>query len=321
MLTKDYALANSHIGLSSIPTMAPKQNVNLGEVLAKGFENWDAAKTKEAEKKKTQDLIDALTEAHPEDAAQIASDPQAYAKMLQDNANAERDQQWKMDVLDKQFQNSLALQDRQHANAVGLAKLAAQLKGNDTTAQKNIAYLQSLGYSPEEAAQLYYSGQNPSLNVGMLGKKGQDTYDAQIAEDIVKKERLERSMPSFEQMAGELVDLADVATYTPAGQAKDAVRRFFNLPATEGAKAREKYKQTVANELLPKLKEVYGGQLSDSERENLLATLGDLNKSPEEKKEAVKSFLEAKYRQLDSYNRPVSTGAQTPNYKDKYGLE
>lgn len=207
MLTKDYALANSHIGLSAIPTMAPKQNVNLGEVLAKGFENWGVAKDKEAEKKRTQDLIDALTEAHPEDAAQIASDPQAYAKMLQDNATAEREQQWKMDVLDKQFQNSIALQDRQHANAVGLARLGDSLRNqaaNEEISKRRDALtklyedgkITEEGYQKglammdlgEKLSGIVYGGGNGGENPYGLSEDAMKEYQKETAKNIVKAE-------------------------------------------------------------------------------------------------------------------------------------
>jgi hypothetical protein len=51
-----------------------------------------------------------------------------YAKMLEERAKAERDQQFKMDMLNRQFSNSMALADRQHANSVGLAKMRDELQ-------------------------------------------------------------------------------------------------------------------------------------------------------------------------------------------------
>ncbi|MBQ7660163.1 MAG: hypothetical protein IJS26_05475 [Alphaproteobacteria bacterium] len=187
----------SNIGLGAVQ----KANVvggdtsNWAQDLTTTFKGWKDAKTRQA-------YIDQLTNEHPEDAAKINADPVAYAKMLEDRANAERDQQYKMDILGKQFENALALEGVKNQNAVSLAKLAAELKGNQTTGMQNIEYLKSLGYSPEEAAALYYGGQNPNLNVGMLGKKGQEEYDKKIGENLadeaISKKQMQTLQPKVE---------------------------------------------------------------------------------------------------------------------------
>ena len=149
--------------------------------------------------------------------------------------------------------------------------------------------------------------------------RGDISYQSQLGKDKAtlqkENEDLERNLPAFEDMTNELIGLADKATNTQAGQARDWFLRQTGKPMSEGGIAREKYKQVVANELIPKLKQMFGGQLSDAERESLLATLGDLNLAPEEKKAAVSAFIESKRRQV-KYNQPQQT-----NYKSKYGLE
>lgn len=151
--------------------------------------------------------------------------------------------------------------------------------------------------------------------------RGDIAYEAQAGKDRATLEKentaLEHNLPAFEDMTNELVDLADKATYTQAGQARDWFLRQTGQPMSEGGIAREKYKQVVANELIPKLKQMFGGQLSDSERESLLATLGDVNLAPAEKKAAISAFIESKRRQV-KYNQPQIN--QT-DYKSKYGLE
>ena len=168
-------------------------------------------------------------------------------------------------------------------------------------------------------ARLNYMSNNPenaydiSYQKG-LGKaqadietRGDISYQSQLGKDKAtlqkENEDLERNLPAFEDMTNELIGLADKATYTKAGQARDWLLRQTGQPMSEGGIAREKYKQVVANELIPKLKQMFGGQLSDSERESLLATLGDVNLAPEEKKSAINAFIEAKRRQV-KYNQP-----------------
>lgn len=312
MLNRDFTNSTLNVIRSTMPKIEAPIQPDWAGIIRQAGKDYNEGEL-------TRKMID----EHPEDEALIRQKGgSAYADMLKADAERAEDRQWALDdrqaqrdfqreMLDAQTQRAFALENMRNQNARSLAEFKAGL-GGYTTAQKNIGYLQTLGYSPEEAAALYYSGNNPTLDMAMLGKKGQETLDKERGTDLAKKERLERNMSSIKQMTDELIDLADKATYTPAGQARDAFNRFFDRPATEGAKAREKYKQVVANELLPKLRETYGGQLSDAERESLLATLGDVNKSGAEKKQAVKAFWEAKQRQLQSYNQPSLADFQTP---------
>jgi hypothetical protein len=114
----------AQIGAMTRPQFRNMPTLDLGGAV----DNFTKARDKSLEAARRQAYVDELTAQHPEAAAQIAANPDAYAKMINDNAAAERDQQFKMDMLDKQFNNSIALQDRQHANAVGLAKLRMDLE-------------------------------------------------------------------------------------------------------------------------------------------------------------------------------------------------
>ena len=171
---------------------------------------------------------------------------------------------------------------------------------------------------PDIAYSNAYAGRIGTLQAD-LGLGGQVEAEKTIAREDAKNkaelgqkaENMKRNMPSFYEMADELISLADKATYTQAGQLRDSLLRQTGRPMSEGGIAREKYDEIVKNELLPKLRETFGGQLSDSEREALLGTLGNVNLSPEEKKQAVRAFIEAKERQLRSY------GYETPKQEKK----
>jgi len=114
----------AQIGAMTRPQFRNMPTLDLGGAV----DNFMNARDKSLEAARRQAYVDELTAQHPEDAAKIAANPEAYMKMLNDNAAAERDQQYKMDMLDKQFNNSIVLQDREHANAVGLAKLRMDLE-------------------------------------------------------------------------------------------------------------------------------------------------------------------------------------------------
>ena len=182
------------------------------------------------------------------------------------------------------------------------------------------ARLNYMSNNPDNAYDISYQKKLGSAQAD-IETRGDIAYQGQLGKDKATLEKentaLERNLPSFEDMTNELIDLADKATYTKAGQARDWILRQTGQPMSEGGIAREKYRQVVANELIPKLKQMFGGQLSDAERESLLATLGDVNLAPEEKKSAISAFIEAKRRQV-KYNQPQTIQA---DYKSKYGLE
>lgn len=182
------------------------------------------------------------------------------------------------------------------------------------------ARLNYMSNNPDNAYDISYQRKRGSAQAD-IETRGDIAYQGQLGKDRATLEKentaLERNLPAFEDMTNELIGLADKATYTKAGQARDWLLRQTGQPMSEGGIAREKYRQVVANELIPKLKQMFGGQLSDAERESLLATLGDVNLAPEEKKSAINAFIEAKRRQV-KYNQPQTSQA---DYKSKYGLE
>jgi hypothetical protein len=302
--------AIARVGALTRPQFRNMPTLDLGGAV----DNFMNARDKSLEAARRQAYVDELTAAHPEAAAQIAANPDAYAKMINDNAAAERDQQFKMDMLDKQFNNSIALQDRQHANAVGLAKLAAQLKGNGTTGMQNIEYLQGLGYSPEEAAQLYYGGNNPTLNMAAFGKKGSEALDKKLgenyAEDLNTYNNLVANLPTLQTMVDELDTLADKGTHTTLGRIADTVLKEGFDKTSSGALASAAYQAKVNQNLLPLLRQTLGAAFTEKDREELIKTLGDPYATPAIKKDTLKSFItnkqreiESKKRKLDSYNQ------------------
>lgn len=175
---------------------------------------------------------------------------------------------------------------------------------NTTNERKNAEYLMSQGRTPEEAINIAFKiNQNPSQSLTPAEKTLQVERAKNIAEVQQKANSLESSLPAFEEMAKQLNEIGKDVTYTKPGQAYDWTIRQLGLGATKGANARERYRQIVNNELLPKLRETFGGQLSDAERESLLSTLGNVDLSASEREEAVKSFIESKKRQLEGYKR------------------
>lgn len=142
MVGMNRAALIAQIGALTTPKVTEGKSIDLSgavDSFNRGYDRGVQIAEQKDKKQKTLDLIDALTGQHPEDEALIKSDPLAYAKMLQDNANAERDQQYELDKLGKQFENALALEDKRNANAVGLQRLAQSIReeeANNATAQR-----------------------------------------------------------------------------------------------------------------------------------------------------------------------------------------
>lgn len=135
-------------------------------------------------------------------------------------------------------------------------------------------------------------------------------------------------MPGLETVVKKLDALSEKATYTLGGQAYDAGRRQIGMAPSEGAKARTEYISTVDNQILPLLRDTFGAAFTQKEGDTLRATLGDPDKSPQEKQLVLKSFIEQKRRDVEAMVRQ-SSGVQAPrgnpqgggvvDYRDFFG--
>lgn len=109
-----------------------------------------------------------------------------------------------------------------------------------------------------------------------------------------------RNMPGLEVVVQELRDLSKIATYTKAGVLADEARKQVGAEPTEGAIARAKYIALVDNQVLPLLRQTFGAAFTAKEGESLRATLGDPDKSPEEKNVVLDAFIAQKRRDLEA---------------------
>lgn len=214
------------------------------------------------------------------------------------------------------FTNYLnAINDKERADALkSWASVDPEGALGFYTAQQKIANQNSI--TPYQQAMLALK--NKEIDALTGSGKNLSPYDRTLqveeaknrAEIEQKAKALEAGLPAFEEMATQLNEVGKDATYTMPGQAWDWTVRNLGLGATKGAEARERYRQIVNNELLPKLRETFGGQLSDAERESLLSTLGNVDLSAKEREQAVKSFIESKKRQLEGYKRQLGISTQ-----------
>lgn len=318
----------ANIGAMTRPQFRNMPTLDLAGAIDSYYDAKNAATQRELarqQRDKMNAFADELTAQHPEAAAQIAADPMGYAKMLEEREKAERDQQFKMDMLNRQFSNSMALADRQHANSVGLAKLAAQLKGNApdmTAAERNVQAMIATGkFTPEEAWAVQFAGGNPTLDMSTFGKKGGEALDKKrgenYAEDLNAYNNLVANLPTLEAMVEELDTLADKGTHTTTGRVIDTILKEGFDKTSSGALASAGYETRVNQNLLPLLRQTFGAAFTEKDREALTKTLGNPYEMPAIKKDTLKSFIEnkkreieSKRRKLESYN-PYQTGSQT----------
>lgn len=107
-------------------------------------------------------------------------------------------------------------------------------------------------------------------------------------------------MPGLEAVVNSLDSLADKATYTGAGQILDLGRKQLGMAPRDAAVARAQYISTVDNQVLPLLRDTFGAAFTQKEGETLRDTLGDPDKSPQEKKVVLRAFIEQKKRDLEA---------------------
>ena len=135
-------------------------------------------------------------------------------------------------------------------------------------------------------APIAIENEQAAYETGFGGVKGKSD-----AENVALAESVRRKMPGVRSVIDTLTSLADTATYTQSGQAMDSVKRELGLSVGQGAIDRASYIAIVDNQVLPLLKDTFGAAFTVQEGESLRATLGDPNKSPEEKKAILEAFI------------------------------
>jgi hypothetical protein len=116
--------------------------------------------------------------------------------------------------------------------------------------------------------------------------------------------------PGLNEFGNRLYQLADIATYTATGQARDAFMRQFNFDPTDAARAKAEVETMIDTEILPLLRPTFGAQFTVKEGEWLRATMGNQNLSPGEKKAQIAARMASWQRQAERMAR--RTGKPAP---------
>lgn len=134
-------------------------------------------------------------------------------------------------------------------------------------------------------------------------EKGRGKALTGVSSDLAS---LESKMPDIEAVVSRLHDLGQKATYTTAGRAIDTARKEVGMLPRESAVARSEYISTVDNQIMPLLRDTFGAQFTEREGVTLRATLGDPNKTPQEKDAVLRAFINQKYADVRAMRRQQS---------------
>ena len=121
--------------------------------------------------------------------------------------------------------------------------------------------------------------------------------------------RAEAGLPGLIEATDNLKELASVATSTLGGRFFDVIAKESGWGTTKGANAKAKYIAIIDNQVLPLLKQTFGGAMTEGEGLRLSNTFGDPNASPEQKMLQTEAFIEQKLRDIERLKTQSEAGA------------
>lgn len=209
MLRRNFASTTNDIGATDFYKMAmdfhdrqKQKELDANEIMS-GYQKGVNMQRQNA-------LANALQSGDPEaiNKAAAAYDPQGQLDYIQriKQARADADLAFERQKELARLNNSLDTE-----RSLQVEQLKHKLKniyGDPTAAQQNVAFLTGQGYSPEEAAMMVFGGQNPTLNLANLGKKGAEAYDKKIGEDLAAQDIAQRQMRTITPRARAALDRA-----------------------------------------------------------------------------------------------------------------
>jgi len=131
-------------------------------------------------------------------------------------------------------------------------------------------------------------------------EKGRGRSLSAVSNDLAS---IDSKMPEISSVVNRLHDLGQKATYTWPGNVLDAGRKQTGMIPRESAIARAEYISTVDNQVLPLLRDTFGAQFTEREGATLRATMGDPDKTPQEKDAVLRAFINQKYADVRSLQR------------------
>lgn len=310
MLNKDFASVTARIAAANKPEFAIANTPDLGMDFANAIKSY-------TDNEKKQKLINALQGGDPEqiNIAAAAYDPQGQLDYIQRIKQARAD-------ADLAFQRQKEMADYNHALDMKKQDALYNLKnhleaikgGYGTAAQQNASYLQGLGYTPEESAMMVFGGQNPTLNLGSLGKKGLEAHDKKIGEDIAERQiEARKATEEYNKVSS---DIDRIKELLPQAKTEAFIDRktptmFFDDATQE---ARGELRNLLGGMRLDQMQYMKGA-ISDKEQEFLRDVVsGDLTKYTPPEIRGVLNSIDRKARQIKDKFAQQSAWAGQKNW-------
>jgi hypothetical protein len=308
----------ARVGALTAPQFRNMPTLDLGGA----FDNYVNARDKSMADARRQAYVDELTQAHPEAAAQIAADPAAYMKMLNDKEAAERDQQYKMEQLQKQYDLAMARDANQHAYSMKLQNAANELRNQQAAAEQEarIAAIEDAHNSGRMKDEDYYK----AIDAAKMGEKLYEIAYGKPAEgtskttdNVFEKKRVENIAKNMDaniqnsqkvlnqyKQAGNLLN--NIETGGLLGKAKESAWDAL-LSADE-----QKFR-ALANEVLPTMRPAGSGSTSDKDMAVFERATFGLGKNKAANESIIKGRIAAEenaiaYQQFlaDGYNQGIA---------------
>lgn len=251
-------------------------NPNVGGGLASGVEKLANAFL---ERKRRQGIASGLEQINGGDwegGINTISETDPNAALNLTLAKRKSDDAMALEQAKEQARNTMTPYQQEMIN---LARQRLAQSGGGTGSIKNIEYLVGQGYTPEQAANMVFSGQNPTLDVATLGKKGFEAYDKKTGELLAGKTEAADLLKQTEQAYndlfkdGGLIQQAKIGADMPdsvAGRVGGIFDRAVptNLVDKEAQQARQQIQYILGGLRLDESSAMKGA-LSDSEQKFL----------------------------------------------------
>lgn len=161
-------------------------------------------------------------------------------------------------------------------------------------------------YQPGQAQPGVPQPQTGFIPKDVAGEARQKVVGKEEGEVQANLAAMRGKLPGLLEVVKKLGEIGDQATYTSAGQLLDYGRTQAGMDPRKSAIARTTYIAMVDNQVLPLLRETFGAQFTQKEGESLKTTLGDPNKTPQEKRAVLDAFIQQKVRNVASLEQQLS---------------
>ena len=124
-------------------------------------------------------------------------------------------------------------------------------------------------------------------------------------EALTDLSKMQASMPGLESAVSQLRELSEISTSTLGGRFFDTMVKETGFGATKGGTARAKIIAIINNQMLPLLKQTFGGAMTEGEGKRLAATMGDPDQTHEGRMAELDAFIDQKRRTISGLKNEV----------------